>query len=100
MLRAATHLPTQTFKAVRRANHLAQRLGERVVREKEHLAQVGLDINSDLFGMLCEGHMGHPQLIWTDDGGVVNPDRSDTRRNPLSGPEIVAQTQIIMVAGQ
>ncbi|KAJ7858246.1 cytochrome P450 [Mycena olivaceomarginata] len=82
MLRAATHLPTQTFKAVRQANHLAQRLGERVVREKEHLAQVGLDINSDLFGML------------------LNPDRSDTKRNPLSGPEIVAQTQIIMVAGQ
>ncbi|KAJ7858237.1 cytochrome P450 [Mycena olivaceomarginata] len=82
MLRAATHLPTQTFKAVRQANHLAKRLGERVVREKQDLAQRGLDINSDLFGVL------------------LDPDRSDTTRNPLSGPEIVAQTQIIMVAGQ
>jgi hypothetical protein len=59
MLRAATHLPTQTFKAVRQANHLAKRLGERVVREKQDLAQRGLDINSDLFGVLCEGHIFH-----------------------------------------
>jgi hypothetical protein len=85
---------------VRQANHLAKRLGERVVREKQDLAQRGLDINSDLFGVLCEGHILPFQLVWTEDSAVVDPDRSDTTRNPLSGPEIVAQTQIIMVAGR
>ncbi|KAJ7880072.1 cytochrome P450 [Mycena leptocephala] len=80
--RAATHLPMKTFKAARRANYLGHRLGEQVVQRKKDLAQRGLDIDGDIFGMLVDG------------------DRSDATRNALTAQEIISQTQIILSAGQ
>lgn len=51
---AAIHLPTQTFKIIRRAQHLAILLGTRVIQEKRAAAHKGLDIATDLFGQLRE----------------------------------------------
>jgi len=82
LLRAAIHLPTPTFQIIRKARYLANELGRRVVNDKKIAAQQGLDINTDLFGQLLEQH------------------HSDTKRNALTEDEIVAQTAVIMVAGQ
>ncbi|KAJ7934335.1 cytochrome P450 [Mycena leptocephala] len=79
---AAIHLPTQTFKVIRRAQHLAILLGTRVIQEKRAAAHKGLDIATDLFGQLLE---------LTD---------SDKTKNALAVDEIVAQTAVLMVAGQ
>ncbi|KAJ7920916.1 cytochrome P450 [Mycena leptocephala] len=80
--RAASYLPTKTFKAVRMAKYLANQLGERVVQDKKDSAQRGLDIDHDIFGaLLTTGH-------------------SDTTRKALTSEEIVEQTSIIMIAGQ
>ncbi|KAF8142227.1 cytochrome P450 [Mycena galopus ATCC 62051] len=82
LLRAAFYLPTQMFKDIRKARYLADELGNRVVREKENAARQGLEVNTDVFGQLVEQH------------------RSDKTKNSLTEAEIVAQTEIIMVAGQ
>jgi hypothetical protein len=47
-------LPTKTFKAARKTNSLARQIGAQVVREKQDFSQQGLDIDGDVFGMLCE----------------------------------------------
>ncbi|KAJ7314840.1 cytochrome P450 [Mycena albidolilacea] len=82
LLRAALHLPTKTFKAARKASHLAQSLGAQAVKEKHDLVQQGLNIDGDIFGILLD------QV------------HSNTERVPLTGEEIVNQTQTIMTAGQ
>jgi hypothetical protein len=54
----------KTFKAARRANYLGHRLGEQVVQRKKDLAQRGLDIDGDIFGMLGEEHrLCPPQFV-------------------------------------
>ncbi|KAJ7847434.1 cytochrome P450 [Mycena olivaceomarginata] len=82
LLRAALHLPTKTFKAARKAGHLAQSLGAQAVKEKHDLVQQGLNADGDIFGILLD------QV------------HSNTERIPLTGEEIVDQTQTIMTAGQ
>ena len=52
--RAAIHVPTTTFKVIRRAKDLTSRLGEKIVREKMDLARQGLEINMDVCGKLGE----------------------------------------------
>ncbi|KAJ6456993.1 cytochrome P450 [Mycena vitilis] len=82
LLRSAIHLPTNTFKVIRDAKHLAIELGKRVVQEKREAKQGGLDIDHDIFGRL------------------LDPKGSDTSRNALTGEDLIDQTTIIMIAGQ
>ncbi|KAF7356160.1 Cytochrome P450 [Mycena venus] len=80
--RAAIHLPTATCKAIRTAKRLANELGNQVLREKREAAEQGLDIDTDLYGRLLDLH------------------RLDRTKNTLTEAEIVAQTAIVMLAGQ
>ncbi|KAJ6516676.1 cytochrome P450 [Mycena vitilis] len=79
---AAIHLPTQQFKTIRTAKYLADQIGAQSVRAKRDAARQGLDMDTDLYGRLLRS--------------------SDTTssRNTLTEDEIVAQTAIIMLAGQ
>ncbi|KAJ7841213.1 cytochrome P450 [Mycena olivaceomarginata] len=52
VLRAATGLPTETFNIIRTAKSLANRLGERIIREKMNVARQGLAVETDAFDML------------------------------------------------
>ncbi|KAJ6557025.1 cytochrome P450 [Mycena vulgaris] len=79
---AAIYLPTTAFRAVRKARYLAEDLGRRVVREKMDAARQGLEIDSDVYGQL------------------LNPVQSDSTRKGISEEVVVAQTSIILIAGQ
>ncbi|KAJ6546674.1 cytochrome P450 [Mycena vulgaris] len=79
---AAIYLPTSAFRAVRKAKYLAEDLGRRVVREKMAAARQGLEIDSDVYGQL------------------LNPVQSDSSKKGMSEEAIVAQTSIILIAGQ
>jgi hypothetical protein len=102
LLRAAIYLPTKTFNTVRRAKYLANQLGERVVQDKKDTAQRGLDIDRDVFGVLCEDCSSRSRCsrIRLMILRSVDADHSDTMRNTLTGEEVVDQTAIIMIAGQ
>ncbi|KAJ7897582.1 cytochrome P450 [Mycena olivaceomarginata] len=78
--RAAIHLPTPTFKTVRRAKYLADEVGTRAIHDKRTAARQGLEIDTDVFGRL-----------------VQQPPDS---KHSMTEEEIVAQTAIIMIAGQ
>ncbi|KAJ7843795.1 cytochrome P450 [Mycena olivaceomarginata] len=78
--RAAIHLPTPTFKTIRRAKYLADEVGTRAIRDKTAAARQGLEIDTDVFGRL-----------------VQQPPDS---KYSMTEEEIVAQTAIIMIAGQ
>lgn len=51
---AAMHLPTATFKVLRTVKSLAHQIGRRAIAEKLAAAQQGVNIRTDVFGMLCE----------------------------------------------
>ncbi|KAJ6467433.1 cytochrome P450, partial [Mycena sanguinolenta] len=55
--RAVIHAPLAAFKNIRTAKHLTHRLGEKIVREKIDSAQQGLDISTDVFGILLEKYL-------------------------------------------
>ncbi|KAJ7910383.1 cytochrome P450 [Mycena leptocephala] len=78
--RAAVHIPSQTIGVLRATKRLAEALGAQVVREKTDAAQVGLEIDTDLYAQLVDRH------------------RSD--ENALTEDEIIAQTGMILAAGQ
>jgi hypothetical protein len=52
--RLASSFPSATFKVIRTTNHLSNQLGKQIVQEKLDAARQGLDINTDVFGMLRE----------------------------------------------
>ncbi|KAJ7506145.1 cytochrome P450 [Mycena galericulata] len=79
VLRAAIRLPTSAFKTLRSAKYLAEQVGRRVVREKKEAAQQGLEMDDDIYTLF------------------LNPD--DTSK-ALSEEEVVAQTAILLLAGQ
>ncbi|KAJ7200096.1 cytochrome P450 [Mycena pura] len=80
---AAMHLPTATFKVLRTVKSLAHQIGRRVIAEKLAAAQQGVNIRTDVFGML------------------LDPEQSDLKKkNVLTEDELVAQTGILMIAGQ
>ncbi|KAJ7866838.1 cytochrome P450, partial [Mycena olivaceomarginata] len=83
MWRAAIHLPTPTFKAIRRAQYLANEVGSRVVRDKKAAARQGLEIDTDVYGRLLEQQHD-----------------SNPAKHAMADNEITAQTAIIMIAGQ
>ncbi|KAJ6473338.1 cytochrome P450 [Mycena vitilis] len=76
--RAAIHLPTQTFKVIRKAKYLAKQIGARCVREKREAARQGLEPDTDLYGQILGQHAAHT----------------------LTEDELVAQTAVLMIAGQ
>lgn len=80
--RAAIHLPIATFKTIRTAKRLAIQVGTQVVRDKRAAAERGLEIDTDLYGRLLD--LRH----------------SENTKNPLLEDELVAQTALIMLAGQ
>ncbi|KAJ7843789.1 cytochrome P450, partial [Mycena olivaceomarginata] len=83
LARAMIYLPTPTFKVIRRAQYLADELGTRVIREKKTAARQGLEVDTNIYGRLLQ-----PQH------------ESTTAKHAMTESEIVAQTAIIMIAGQ
>jgi hypothetical protein len=89
LLRAAVRLPTEAFKAARKTIRLARKIGAQVVREKQDLAQQGLDINGDVFGTLREKifppfPLNNAGLMMTLNCSV-DPVHSDGMRGRLTG---------------
>ncbi|KAJ7806801.1 cytochrome P450 [Mycena olivaceomarginata] len=80
--RAAEYLPTATCKVIRRAKYLADELGIRVVQGKRSGARQGLEIDTDLFGQLLQQH------------------DSTSAKHSMTEKEIVAQTGMMILAGQ
>ncbi|KAJ7803339.1 cytochrome P450 [Mycena leptocephala] len=78
--RAAMYLPTTAFQIIRKERHLTEDIGRRIVRDKKDAAGKGVEIDGDVFGLLLQN----------------TPD--DTRK--LSEGDVVAQTALILVAGQ
>ncbi|KAJ7673673.1 cytochrome P450 [Mycena polygramma] len=79
--RAAVFLPTNAFKIVRKERYYARKLGGQLVEEKREAARKGLELNDDFFSVL------------------VNPDNLDNSK-ALSTEDIIAQTALILIAGQ
>ncbi|KAF7333393.1 Cytochrome P450 [Mycena venus] len=79
LLSKAIYLPTPVFKILLRARYLAEQLGKQSIREKKDLLQQGVDVNTDMFGFLLE---------------------SNKAQELISEDEIVAQTQLLLLAGQ
>ncbi|KAJ7020448.1 cytochrome P450 [Mycena alexandri] len=78
--RGAMYLPTTAFQIIRKERHLTERIGRRIVREKRDAAGKGVEIDGDVFGLLLQN-------------------TSDNTRK-LSEGDVVAQTALILVAGQ
>ncbi|KAJ7881393.1 cytochrome P450 [Mycena leptocephala] len=78
---AAKHLPITVFGTLRKGQDLANKIGGRIVREKVDAAKQG-EINNDLFSLL------------------LHPDASGKAKKELSEDDVVAQTCIILIAGQ
>ncbi|KAJ7603884.1 cytochrome P450, partial [Mycena polygramma] len=76
---ALMFLPTTSAKVLRRQRYLSDRLGRRVVREKMDAVAKGLEINNDVYSRL------------------LNPE-DGTRK--LSEADVVAQTSLVVIAGQ
>ncbi|KAF7366136.1 Cytochrome P450 [Mycena venus] len=79
---AVGYLPTTAFRAIRKGKYLAEDLGRRVVREKMNAARQGLEIDSDVYSQL------------------LNPVQSDSTKKRMSEETVVAQTSVILIAGQ
>ncbi|KAF8193097.1 cytochrome P450 [Mycena galopus ATCC 62051] len=80
--RAAIYLPTTTFKVIRTVKYLANKTGNQIVEEKLAEAQGGVGITTDVFGMLHHS------------------DAKSSRDVALTVEELVAQTGLLMIAGQ
>ncbi|KAJ7260302.1 cytochrome P450 [Mycena haematopus] len=78
----AMHLPTATFKVLRMVKSLARQIGRQAVADKLAAIQEGRNTRTDVFGML------------------LDPEQSDLKKNSLTEEELVAQTGILMIAGQ
>ncbi|KAJ7277659.1 cytochrome P450 [Mycena rebaudengoi] len=81
---AAIYLPTTAFQTIRKERHLTQRIGRRIAREKRDVAGKGVEIDGDVFGLLCEDLSS----------------RLANYMHELSEDDVVAQTALILVAGQ
>lgn len=93
------HLPTATFKVLRAVKSLARQIGRQAVAEKLSAIQQGADARTDVFGMLCE-FSTMLEFVRSDSRRVVDSEQSDPKKNMLTEDELVAQTGILMIAGQ
>ncbi|KAJ7187437.1 cytochrome P450 [Mycena pura] len=80
-MRHAVHLPIKHFRLMRAQLNLANREGWRLVREKTEAAKQGLETGGDLYSVL------------------LNSDKSNTSSKQLREEDVVAQTSLIMIAG-
>ncbi|KAJ7255092.1 cytochrome P450 [Mycena haematopus] len=80
--RAMIHSPIATFKDIRTAKHLTHQLGKKIVRGKLDQARQGLEMNTDVFGILLE------QYLW------------GKTKHKLSAEEIAAQFSALVYPGQ
>ncbi|KAJ6571211.1 cytochrome P450, partial [Mycena capillaripes] len=78
---AAMYFPTTAAKVIRNGRNFADRTGRRVAQEKLTAAEKGLENNADVFGLL-----------------LTPTNSNDTKR--LSVDDVVAQTAIMLLAGQ
>ncbi|KAJ7879816.1 cytochrome P450 [Mycena leptocephala] len=79
----ASLLPTPAFTVIRKNNCLASQLGSRIVHEMMDAARKGLDIDSDIYGLLiATGHL---------DAG---------KSAGMSPEEIAGQAPLLLIAGQ
>ncbi|KAJ6522716.1 cytochrome P450, partial [Mycena capillaripes] len=79
----ASFLPTSAFTVIRKNRYLASQLGSRIVHEKLDAARKGLDIDSDIYGLLvATGHL-------------------EARKSAgMSPDEIAGQAPLLFIAGQ
>ncbi|KAJ7854150.1 cytochrome P450, partial [Mycena olivaceomarginata] len=78
---AAMYFPTVAAKVIRTERYLANRTGHRVVQEKIDAAAQGLEVDTDVFGLLLTpGILDHKKGLSVDD--------------------VIAQTAIMLLAGQ
>ncbi|KAJ7323211.1 cytochrome P450 [Mycena albidolilacea] len=82
LVRKAIYLPMKTFKLFRTNKYLANREGQRAVREKMEIARQGLEPSNDVFSLL------------------LNSNQPDDARKSLTEEDIVGQTAVLMLAGQ
>ncbi|KAJ7843936.1 cytochrome P450 [Mycena leptocephala] len=80
LLRAMVHLPTAAFRALRTAKFLSRREGWRIVREKLQAPEGSYD--ADIYSLL------------------LHPDEKDGTKKTLRAEDLVAQTSLILLAGQ
>ncbi|KAJ6571230.1 cytochrome P450 [Mycena capillaripes] len=78
---AAMYFPTTAAKVIRNGRKFANRTGHRVAQEKLAGAAKGLEIDTDVFGLL------------------LTPENSENTKR-LSVGDVVAQTAIMLLAGQ
>ncbi|KAF8214803.1 cytochrome P450 [Mycena galopus ATCC 62051] len=76
---AAIHLPIKPFATVTKVKALAHQIGSQVIQTKREAARQGLEIDTDLYGQLLD---------------------VEHSKNALTENEIIAQTSIILAAGQ
>ncbi|KAJ7346087.1 cytochrome P450 [Mycena albidolilacea] len=78
----ASFLPTPAFTVIRKNRYLASQLGSRIVHEKMDAVQKGLDIDSDIYGLLvATGHL-------------------EARKSAgMSPDEIAGQAPLLLIAG-
>ncbi|KAJ7732225.1 cytochrome P450 [Mycena maculata] len=79
VFRMVARLPTTAFKAVHRVSYLGTQLGRKVVREKMNVVRQGLAADRDVYSFLLE---------------------SEKTAKALSEEDLVAQTVILLIAGQ
>ncbi|KAJ6506162.1 cytochrome P450 [Mycena vitilis] len=85
-------LPTTSAKVLRRQKYLSERLGRRVVREKLDAVAKGLEICIVAFVSVLSVHR-----VFRDSNFTLNPE-DGTRK--LSEADVVAQTSLVVIAGQ
>ncbi|KAJ7314844.1 cytochrome P450 [Mycena albidolilacea] len=79
--RAAIYLPTAAFAVARQEKFLAKQVGGRIVRENRAAATLGLERGNDFFSVL------------------LDPETAEKTKT-LTDQDIVAQTALILIAGQ
>ncbi|KAF7340248.1 Cytochrome P450 [Mycena venus] len=80
--RATMHLPITAVSTLRKGKHLADRIGGRIARERIDAMKQGLDVETDLFSVL------------------LHATTSGKMKTELKENDVVAQTLIVLLAGQ
>ncbi|KAF7354254.1 Cytochrome P450 [Mycena venus] len=80
LLRAMIHLPTSAFRALRTSKFLSRREGWRIIREKLQAPEGNYD--ADIYSLL------------------MHPDEKNGTKKTLHAEDLVAQTSLILLAGQ
>ncbi|KAJ7262930.1 cytochrome P450, partial [Mycena rebaudengoi] len=82
LLRLARHAPLRASRVVLKAQTLTQKLGTQLVNERLDALQHGLELNKDVFGSL------------------LDPRAAGKSKYVMTGREVAAQTNLLLLAGQ